>query len=64
MQQWSNSWKRLFSMRSVAAGRQLVQQLEARWYGSETSRELIGEAGGWQLEVSPARKLAAEGSTG
>jgi hypothetical protein len=46
-------------MRSVAAGRQLVQQLEARWYGSETSRELIGEAGGWQLEVSPARKLSS-----
>jgi hypothetical protein len=25
----------------------------------EASRELIAEVGGWQLEVSPAQKLAA-----
>jgi hypothetical protein len=35
----------------------LVQQLEASW-------ELKDEVGSWQLEVSPARKLAAEGSIG
>jgi hypothetical protein len=29
-------------------------------FGSEVSRELTDEVGFWQLEVSPARKLAVE----
>jgi hypothetical protein len=36
---------------------ELVRQFEA-------SHELTAEVGGWQLEVSSAQKLAAEGSTG
>jgi hypothetical protein len=36
---------------------ELVQQIEA-------SHELTVEVGGWLLEVSPAQKVEAEGSTG
>jgi hypothetical protein len=31
--------------------------------GSGASRELTAEVGGWQLQVSPTRELAAEGNT-
>jgi hypothetical protein len=43
---------------------QLVRQLGACQLGSKASQELTAEVGGWQLEVSPARELAAEESTG
>jgi hypothetical protein len=43
---------------------ELVRQLEASYFNSETSRELKAEEGSWQLEVSRARVLAAEENTG
>jgi hypothetical protein len=42
---------------------ELVRQLEAREFGSKASRELTTEVGGWQLDVSPACELTAEGIT-
>jgi hypothetical protein len=46
----------------VQLGCRLVRQFHASYFGSEVSQELTAEVEGCQLEVNPARELAAEAS--
>jgi hypothetical protein len=41
--------------------KELVLGCELVWLGSQVKK--TAEIGGWQLEISPARELTAEGST-